>query len=64
MPNHTIQIKITPEGVIKSEIHGVAGPGCEGLGNWLADLGTVEEDRPTDDYFQYGGEAAYEITTE
>ena len=42
-----IDITIDAEGNIISEVHGVLGPGCEGLVDWVKDLGTVEVDRKT-----------------
>jgi hypothetical protein len=45
-----IDITIDEEGNIISEVHGVLGPGCEGLVDWVKDLGTVEADRKTRDY--------------
>ena len=45
-----IDIEITEDGEIVSEVVGVLGPDCEGLAHFLKDLGVVVEDRRTPDY--------------
>jgi hypothetical protein len=53
---HTIIIDISPEGEIKSEVQGVAGPDCGKLSKWLDDLGNVTEDRHHVDYYKKPGQ--------
>jgi len=50
MPQEFIEITINEEGEIESEVKGVLGPDCEGLADWLAELGDVVEHRRTPDY--------------
>jgi len=45
-----IEIVINVDGEIVSEVKGVLGPDCEGLADWLKELGAVTEDRKTPDY--------------
>jgi len=45
-----IDIEIDAGGNITSEVHGVLGPGCEGLADWVKDLGVVTVDRKTRDW--------------
>ena len=50
MQPHEIVIKIKPDGSIESTVQGVAGPSCEKLLEWLAELGEVTEEGHTPDY--------------
>lgn len=52
MSEPTLNITISPNGQVTSEVKGVAGPGCEQLQQWLAELGDVTVDRRTPDYYQ------------
>jgi len=47
---HTIEIVILPDGTLQSTVKGVKGPSCSELSKWLDNLGTVVEDRKTDDH--------------
>jgi hypothetical protein len=47
-----IEIAINDEGEIESEVKGVLGPDCEGLADWLEELGDVVEHRRTPDYYR------------
>jgi hypothetical protein len=49
---HTLEIEITPEGKIVSIVKGVAGPNCSKLTAWLDELGEVEVDRHTPDFYK------------
>ena len=50
MQNHIIEIKINAEGEIESEVEGILGPDCEGLTEWLEELGETIEHHRTPDY--------------
>jgi len=52
---HSIEIEIAPDGTMESTVDGVAGPNCHELTLWLEQLGTVVEDRPTDEFYQMDG---------
>lgn len=45
-----LEIVIDADGNITSEVHGVLGPDCEDLAEWVKGLGVVTEDRRTPDY--------------
>ena len=47
---HSIEIEITPDGEIKSEVKGVAGADCAALCHWLDELRAVAEDTNTPDF--------------
>ena len=49
---HTITIVITPDGKLTSEVKGIAGADCAMLTKWLNELGQVEVDKHTDDYYK------------
>jgi len=51
-PKHTIEISIDEEGKITSEVKGVTGQACSNISKFLDSLGTVQEDRHTDDYWK------------
>jgi len=49
---HTIEIKIAPDGKIEGEVQGIFGPECEEISKWLDELGLVELDENTPEYYQ------------
>lgn len=51
-PKHDIVIIIAPDGKITSEVKGVTGAACGPLTAWLQELGKVEVDRHTPDYYR------------
>jgi len=50
MPQEYVEVVISEEGEIESEVHGVLGPECEELVGWLEELGETVEHRRTPDY--------------
>ena len=49
---HTMIINITPQGKVNGEVKGVKGKECGPLSKWLDELGKVEKDSPTPDFYQ------------
>ena len=48
----TIDIQIDENGLVKATVNGIDGPACTGFSEFLDQLGTVEVDENTLDYFQ------------
>ena len=49
---HSIEIVIGQDGKLTSEVKGVAGADCTALTKWLDELGEVEVDSKTPDYYR------------
>lgn len=49
---HVIEIEIDEDGKITSEVKGIAGADCSTLTQWLDELGLVEVDSKTPDYYK------------
>lgn len=49
---HIIEIVIDKNGKITSEVKGVLGADCSALTKWLDELGVVEVDSKTPDYYK------------
>jgi hypothetical protein len=49
MAKHEIEIIIEPGGIVKSEVHGILGNGCETECKWLDNLGKLVEHKKTAD---------------
>ena len=47
-----INIKILPNGKIQATVAGVEGPACSNISAFLDQLGKVEVDQNTDDYYK------------
>ncbi len=47
-----IQIKIKPDGTIETVVNGVSGASCKDSTAWLLSLGSVTDEKPTDDYYK------------
>ena len=50
MTPHSLTIEISPDGEIKSTVHGIAGPDCSKISEWINDLGEVTRDEKTLDW--------------
>lgn len=51
MNHHEIEIAILPDGRIEYTIKGVKGAACEDISTVLEELGKVEEEERTGDYY-------------
>ena len=49
---HIIEIVIDDQGKLTSEVVGIEGQECTNLTKWLDELGKVEVDKHTPDYFK------------
>jgi hypothetical protein len=49
MAKHTIEVEIEPGGIIKSEVHGILGSGCEAECKWIDELGDLLDHKKTRD---------------
>lgn len=47
-----LQIRIKPDGTIETVVNGVSGPSCKDATAWLATIGSVVDETPTDDYYK------------
>jgi len=52
MGTYTIEVVITEDGQIQGEVHGVQGPICEKLSQFLDEAGEVVEDRKKPEYYR------------
>jgi len=50
-PPHRIILTLQPDGTMKAKVEGITGPGCQGVTDWLHDLGEVVEDRKTAEFY-------------
>jgi hypothetical protein len=51
-PKHSIFIEIDESGKVQATVQGVTGQACSNISKFLDSLGTVQEDRHTDDYWK------------
>jgi hypothetical protein len=51
-PPHVIDVVIEPDGEIKATVNGVQGSACEGLTDFLDDVGQVVEHVRTADFYR------------
>lgn len=56
MGQHSIKIRITPDGKVETEVMGIKGTSCEGADAFLDSLGTVVEDKPTEEFYDVAGD--------
>ncbi len=57
MQNQEIEITIEPNGKIVYTIKGIKGSACESISALLEQLGNVEEENKTGEYYEYGSDA-------
>lgn len=53
MTQEFIEITIGSDGAVESEVHGVMGPDCAKLVDWLDEVGEIVEDKRTPDYARH-----------
>lgn len=61
MQPHTIKVTIDKGGVITTEVSGIQGEGCDALTAWLTQLGNVDEDRATPDYYELNADVLKDV---
>jgi len=49
MAQHTIDVDIELGGIMKSEVHGILGSGCDKECKWIDNLGAILEHKKTKD---------------
>ena len=49
---HEIVVTVTPQGKVQGEVKGVPGKSCAPLSAWLDELGKVESDSATSDFYK------------
>lgn len=49
---HQIILVIKPDGTMTSQVTGVSGPSCADLTKWIKQMGTVEDEKNTTDYYK------------
>lgn len=57
MQNQEIEIIIRPDGKLEYTIKGIKGSACESISALLEQLGKVEENAKTGEYYDYGADA-------
>lgn len=57
-PPHKITLTLEEDGTLTAKVTGINGPGCQGVTDWLAELGEVVEHKNTSDYYRM---AAYRV---
>ncbi|MCB0080207.1 MAG: DUF2997 domain-containing protein [Caldilineaceae bacterium] len=57
MQNLEIEISIGPNGKIEYTIKGIKGSACDSISALLEQLGKVEEEAKTGEYYEYGSDA-------
>lgn len=57
MQQQEIEISIGPDGKIAYTIKGIKGSACDSISAILEQLGKVEEETKTGEYYEYGSDA-------
>ena len=61
MQNQEIEILVHPDGSVEYTIKGVKGGACESISALLAQIGTVEHEERTSEFYEDGGEGHISI---
>ena len=64
MINQEIEITIHPDGRVEYTIKGVKGPACEEISLLLEQLGRVEQEEHTGEFYEQDGDARIYISNE
>ncbi len=51
-PPHSMTLTLEEDGTLSVKVTGIQGPGCQGVTEWLAELGEVVENKPTADFYR------------
>lgn len=51
-PPHKIRLTLEEDGTLTAKVTGINGPGCQGVTDWLAELGEVVENKPTAEFYR------------
>jgi hypothetical protein len=62
MQREEIEIQILPDGRVEYTIRGVKGSACESISELLEQLGRVETEERTGEYYERGGDADIHIS--
>lgn len=60
---HSITLKLEEDGTLSAKVTGIQGPGCQGVTEWLAELGEVVEDKPTAEFYRMSTTSAKDTRT-
>lgn len=50
-PPHTIKLTLQKDGTLTAKVEGINGPGCQGVTDWLEQLGEIVERSPTAEFY-------------
>lgn len=50
--DHTITVTVDEEGNFLFEVKGIKGDSCQGLSQWLRDMGDVVSEDKTDEFYE------------
>jgi len=63
MQKEEIEILVHPDGSVEYTIKGVKGSACESISALLEQVGQVEHEERTSEYYEYGEDAHVSIDT-
>ncbi len=64
MERQEIEIEIHPDGRVEYRIKGVLGPGCESISALLEQLGRVEHEERTAEYYDQNPDAVVHVSND